>query len=136
MRMGFRVLIYLSACCLPAVVLYAIVVTRSTHTHRQGTYTPQLAQQLAIGMSRAQVEEVLGGTPGCRATRRTFILNLNTEPRKLYIWWEDDSSAIGVMFDSENRVRFIRVEGRYTSEDFSSDGEKPNPTWLGRLLQD
>jgi hypothetical protein len=62
--------------------------------------------RIEIGMTRAQVEHVLGGPPGDYRTRHTFPPAIS-----MYVFWDKwqgDGGLIFVDFDGDDRVSFKR----------------------------
>lgn len=111
---SFKTLVLLP---LAALVLWSCLrVGLSPKPRAEGRYSREVQQLLQVGHPRAVVEVILGGPPGNYSTRETRSPSYRSESRSLYVWWEDDFSAIGVQFDKADRVELIRGESRIPTE--------------------
>jgi hypothetical protein len=96
----------LALICFPVVLaVTAIIVAIVLYitSPRRPMASQEDCGRIKIGMTRAEVEHVLGGPPGDYRTRDTIILYLHLRSG---IWyeWQGDGGMILVEFDEDGRV--------------------------------
>lgn len=77
-----------------------------------GKFSADLSAKITKGMSKEQVVAVIGCQPGNYATFVTEIPQPAPTVVLAFTWWEDNRSAIGVLFDKHGKVASVRHELR------------------------
>jgi hypothetical protein len=110
------------------LLLLAIVVAASgaaalLFRQRSLDFKPEQSDRIRAGMTRAEVEALLGGPPGDYATGYTELRVLRARkglgrggPEDTYELWLGDSGAIWVFFDTSNTVSGRLYEGQVKIE--------------------
>jgi outer membrane protein assembly factor BamE (lipoprotein component of BamABCDE complex) len=96
----------LALICIPVVLAVAAIITAVVFystSPRRPTASQADCDRVQVGMTRAQVEHVLGGPPGDYRTRDSFTRNVGL----YYVFWDEwkgDGGMILVEFDGNGRV--------------------------------
>lgn len=97
--------------------------------------TPDAAKQIRVGMTRAEVEQILGGPPGHYYRWRKFTISLPFIPSGDQ--WIADDFAVIVAYDAANRVEYVQTSDQLYRgpRGFFLDGNNMIPefvrNWLG-----
>jgi hypothetical protein len=88
---------------LPVVLVAVVIVVLCITNLRRPVASKADCDRISIGMTRDQVEDVLGGPPGDYRTRDPITPDVGL----YYVFWDKwkgDRGMILVEFDSDNRV--------------------------------
>ena len=62
-------------------------------------------ERIKAGMSRAEVEAILGGPPGDYHTENIFYCSFGVTFEGRFEWWSGNEGAILIRFDEQDRVQ-------------------------------
>jgi hypothetical protein len=89
-----------------AIIFWTVALSIMTREARKITFSQENANQISIGMTRDEVETILGCPPGDYTTELcdtppygpwTFVCD----------WWVSDTGEIGVWFDEGEKVKKV-----------------------------
>ncbi len=98
-------------------LLLAVAVLHWQASHSSDQFGETVARKIEPGMKHSDVVELLGRKPGNYAMFETMNLDFGSRFTNEMVWWEDNTTAIGILYDDDDRVIAVRSERRCPIKD-------------------